>query len=140
MGATLEGMAKRYQEGVNGRGGQDFRDLFAPKVVWWHSDDETEPPILEGSLIADRRSADSDAFLRLMPDLHKDERLFVGDHGFTLEQVVSGTLADGSRLFVPHCEVATVEDGRITRVSIYIDRQHHQPMIKAMQSLRGSTS
>lgn len=43
--------------------------------------------------------------------------------GFLLEEVLHGTNADGHRIAVPGCIIATCEDGRITRLSQYNDSE-----------------
>ena len=41
--------------------------------------------------------------------------------GFLQEHVLMGTAPDGSQVAMPACIVATVADGRITRINEYLD-------------------
>jgi ketosteroid isomerase-like protein len=129
----MEALARRFTDGTNGRPDPAFGDLFAEKVRHWHSYETEEPPVVEGARMAAMFSSDDTRFAQSMPDYRKDERLFVGDDGFALVRMISGTMPDGRRVFTPHCIVATVEDGRIVRTDVYVDKAQHDIGQQAMR-------
>ena len=93
----------------------DLRELYDPDIVVWANFDDREQDI-DGSMrllgwlcakLSDRR--------------YDVKRRDVIPGGFLQEHVLRGTAPDGSEVAMPACIVATVVDGRITRVNEYLD-------------------
>ena len=93
----------------------DLREIYAAGIVVWANYDDREHD-LDGSMrllgwlcakLGDRRY-----------DVRRRE---VIPGGFLQEHVLCGTAPDGSAVAMPACIVATVADGRITRMHEYLD-------------------
>jgi len=93
----------------------DLRECYDPGIVVWANYDD--------------REHDLDGSMRLLGwlcaklgDRHYDvKRRDVIPGGFLQEHVLCGTAPDGSAVAMPACIVATVADGRITRMHEYLD-------------------
>ena len=93
----------------------DLRECYDPSIVVWANYDDREHD-LDGSM---RLLGWLCAKLR---DRHYDvKRRDVIPGGFLQEHVLCGTAPDGSAVAMPACIVATVADGRITRMHEYLD-------------------
>ncbi len=93
----------------------DLRACYDPGIVVWANYDDREHD-LEGSMrllgwlcakLGERR--------------YDVRRRDVIPGGFLQEHVLCGTAPDGSAVAMPACIVATVADGRITRMHEYLD-------------------
>lgn len=93
----------------------DLRECYHPDIVVWANYDNVEHD-LDGSMrllgwlcakLGDRR--------------YDVRRRDVIPGGFLQEHVLCGTAPDGSAVAMPACIVATVADGRITRMHEYLD-------------------
>ena len=62
----------------------------------------------------------------------QDIRVTPSDTGFVAQLVSVGTTTSGEHLRVAVCLVATVADGRITRVEEYADSEAAKPLLRAL--------
>lgn len=93
------------------------RDLYAPDAVIWHNNDEVEQTV-EQNLRVLQWVCDN-----LADRAYEDVRRHDFDGGFVQQHVLRFT-KDGERRGLPACIVATVADGRITRIDEYLDSAH----------------
>ena len=92
-----------------------LRDCYDPGIVVWAN--------------MDQRETDLDQSMRLLGWLCAklgDRRYDVSRRdlipgGFLQEHVLRGTAPDGTAIAMPACIIATVADGRITRIHEYLD-------------------
>jgi ketosteroid isomerase-like protein len=93
----------------------DLREIYHPDIVVWANYDDREHD-LDGSMrllgwlcakLGDRR--------------YDVRRRDVVPGGFVQEHVLRGIAPDGSPVAMPACIIATVADGRITRMHEYLD-------------------
>ena len=112
----------------------DFAELFAETVEIWHSFD-LETMTLPGDEFAGAMVR----MLRATVDIvqgHRDRiwSLEIGDGGFALAATASGEL-DGNAVQIARCLLVTVDDGRITRICEFGDRQQRAPLDEALQAM-----
>ncbi|HYD11092.1 MAG TPA: nuclear transport factor 2 family protein [Acidimicrobiales bacterium] len=93
------------------------REIYAPDAVIWHNNDELEQTV-DQNLRVLRWVCDN-----LADRAYEDVRRHEWDGGFVQQHVLRFT-RDGRRLGVPACIVATVDDGKITRIDEYLDSAH----------------
>lgn len=94
---------------------EGLRALYADDIVVWANFDGQEQD-LESSMKILRW------LCRTLTDRHYEVRrreLIPG--GFLQEHVLRGTAPDGTAIAMPACIVATIADGRVTRVHEYLD-------------------
>ncbi|MGZ4682267.1 MAG: nuclear transport factor 2 family protein [Acidimicrobiales bacterium] len=93
----------------------DLRGCYHPDIVVWANYDGREHD-LEGSMrLLGWLCA------KLQDRCYDVTRRDVIPGGFLQEHVLRGTAPDGSAVAMPACIVATVADGRITRMNEYLD-------------------
>ena len=93
----------------------DLRACYDPGIIVWANYDD--------------RELDLDRSLRVLTWLcskldgrrYEVKRRDLIPGGFLQEHVLCGTAPDGSAVAMPACIVATVLDGRITRINEYLD-------------------
>jgi ketosteroid isomerase-like protein len=93
------------------------RSVYAPDVVVWHNTDGVEQSV-EQNLRTLQWVVDN-----LSDRSYDDVRRTEYDGGFVQQHVLRFTKG-GERREIPACIVATVADGRITRIDEYIDSAH----------------
>ena len=91
------------------------RDLYDPDVEIWHNTDQ----------VTQRREENLATLAwvgrHLLGVTYTDVRRSATDDGFVQRHVFVATNRAGRRVEVPACIVATVRDGRITRLDEYLD-------------------
>ena len=90
------------------------RAIYSPDAVIWHNNDEVEQTV-DQNLAVLRWVCDN-----LAERAYEDVRRHEWDGGFVQQHVLRFTRG-GERLGVPACIVATVADGKITRIDEYLD-------------------
>jgi ketosteroid isomerase-like protein len=93
------------------------RSIYSPDAVIWHNNDELEQTV-DQNLRVLQWVCDN-----LAERAYEDVRRQEWDGGFVQQHVLRFT-RDGQRLGVPACIVATVSDGKITRIDEYLDSAH----------------
>jgi ketosteroid isomerase-like protein len=135
MAGTKE-IAERFAAATGGNEDPGLAELFADKVSVSHVYDDWDSPMeVDGAAMAGMTGADHGHFQSLMPDYElRDLRIFAGDDGFAMTRTVSGTLASGTTVKYAYCAVATVVDGKITRIMAYQDREMAEALGNAVQA------
>ena len=100
------------------------RGLYAPDAVVWHNTDGVEQDV-EGNLATLRWCADNLGGMR-----YADVRRRVDDDGFVQQHVLVAGARDGTEVEVPACIVATVRDGRISRIDEYLDSAQVERLVR----------
>ena len=93
------------------------RAIYSPDAVIWHNTDGIEQNV-DQNLATLRWVCDN-----LAERAYEEVRRTEFDGGFVQQHVLRFT-KDGDRREIPACIVATVADGRITRIDEYIDSAH----------------
>jgi ketosteroid isomerase-like protein len=94
------------------------RACYAPDVVVWHNSDNVGQSAEENLRVLGWVTKN-------IRDLRYEEvRRQRTPTGFVQQHVLRGTAPNGTALAVPACLVATVVDGRITRLDEYLDASH----------------
>jgi ketosteroid isomerase-like protein len=92
-----------------------LRACYDPGIVVWANADQREKTIDQSMRVIEW-------LLGRLGDRHyRVARREVIDGGFLQEHVLEGTAPDGTAIAMPACIVATVVDGRITRIHEYLD-------------------
>ena len=94
------------------------RGIYAADALIWHNTDGVEQSVEENlrvlgwmaSTFAEKR--------------YEDVRRQEWETGFVQQHVLHLRRADGTAISLPACIVATVADGRITRIDEYLDSAH----------------
>lgn len=91
-----------------------LRELYADDAVVWHNYDEKDVP-----------ASTTEAALRGLHDAvtdldWEDVAVQTTESGFVWQAIITGT-APGGSLHAHTCVVATVDDGRISRIEEYLD-------------------
>jgi ketosteroid isomerase-like protein len=127
-------LARSFADAMNGRAGSDWAEAFASRVTVWQID-QAEPEEFDGRVVAEMSAEESENYTQLMPDYHTEgQRTFVSHDGFVFCHTALGTLGDGTNVVYPFCVVATVQEGLITRLDLFQDRQQAAPLAQAIQS------
>jgi uncharacterized protein len=101
-----------------------LREIYAPDCRIWHNGDGVAQTVEQNLLVlgwAVKHIAD----LR-----YQDVRRQRTPTGFVQQHVLRGRIANGTELRVPACMVATVVNGRITRLEEYLDMAHFAPLLQ----------
>jgi ketosteroid isomerase-like protein len=91
------------------------RELYDPAVEVWHNTDRAAQGREENLATLDW------VVCNLQGLRYTDVRRSATDDGFVQRHVLVATNRAGRRVEVPACVVATVRDGRITRLDEYLD-------------------
>ena len=75
------------------------------------------------------------AVMGAMPDYHYEKVVCTDtEHGFVDEHDGVGTLANGTRVEIHSCVVATVDAGKITGIQEYFDSAAVAPLLAALEA------
>jgi ketosteroid isomerase-like protein len=96
--------------------------LYHPDIAVWHNSDGMEQTAQDNLLIL-RWVARNIGELR-----YEDVRWSETPSGFVQQHVMRGVAPSGTPIEVPACIVATVENGKITRLDEYLDAAHTAPL------------
>lgn len=101
------------------------RALYAPEARIWHNVDGIAQTAEENLVVLQW-------VVTHIRDLrYEDVRRQATDVGFVQQHVLRGTVGDGVAVEIPACIVATVRDGRITRLDEYLDSRHTKVLLAA---------
>lgn len=103
-----------------------LRAVCAPDAMFWINMGPTEMTATERLALVERERAHARSIDAV------DVRVIDGTDGFVVQQTTVVTMPSGEELRIPVCLVATVHDGRITRVDEYGDSAAAAPMIAAL--------
>jgi ketosteroid isomerase-like protein len=108
-------LAQRLFAAIEAGDVEAVRELYDPGVEVWHNTDRAA----QGR---DENLATLGWVVRNLPGLrYTDVRRSATDDGFVQRHVLVATNRAGRQVEVPACIVATVHDGRITRLDEYLD-------------------
>jgi uncharacterized protein len=110
-GMDIDDLADRLFGAIEAGDVDAVRELYAPDARVWHNTDGVEQTVDE-NLATLRWCADNLGAMR-----YTEVRRRVDDDGFVQQHV----LVTGVGVDVPACIVATVRDGRISRIDEYLD-------------------
>lgn len=103
------------------------RALYAPDVRVWHNVDNVAQSADENLVVLQWVAAN-------IRDLRYEEvRRQATAEGFVQQHVLRGTIGDGVPVEIPACLVATIRDGRITRLDEYLDSKHTKVLYAAVR-------
>jgi len=112
------GVADRLFRSIEAGQVDDVREIYAPDAVIWHNHDGVE----QG---CDENLRTLEWVTRNITGLRYERvRRSATDDGFVQQHVLRGTNPAGVEVEMPACIVATVVDGRITRLEEYLDSRH----------------
>ena len=116
-------LADRFMTAVATGDLRTVREIYADDAVIWHNNDGETQTVEENLRVLEWVQ-------RNIADLRYEEvRRHATDHGFIEQHVLRGRTPSGAELDVPACLVATVAEGRITRLDEYLDSAHLAPLL-----------
>ena len=121
--AAMLGLCERFLAAVVAGDIETVRSLYAPEAVIWHNN-QPEPESVEENLRTLALAVKVVAGFR-----YENVRRMATVDGFIEQHVVRGLTPSGEELSIPACLIATVHDGRITRIDEYIDSAHLAPLL-----------
>jgi ketosteroid isomerase-like protein len=95
-----------------------IKGIYAPDAVIWHNNDEIEQTVTQNLRVLAWMGAN------FSERSYEDVRRTEFDGGFVQQHVLKLTKLDGTKVELPACIVATVADGKITRIDEYLDSAH----------------
>lgn len=116
--AAIDDVATRLFDAIAAGRIEDVRALYAPDAVIWHNHDGVEQTVAENLTTLGWIAT------HLGDVQYTQVRRRLTADGFVQQHVLMATNRRGERVAVPACIVATVRDGRITRIDEYLDRAH----------------
>src|SRR5712671_5775287 len=96
-------------------------DVYADHFSIWHNYDEVAIELTREQLAAGAELEHGALGSVLDGFGYIDRRVHAADDAVVLTHVMVGTLADGTAVRIPACQVSTVEHGRIVRTDVYLD-------------------
>lgn len=94
------------------------RAVYAPGAVIWHNTDGVEQTVDENLRVLGWMAAS------FSTRSYEQVRRHEWEGGFVQQHVLRLTAADGRQIELPACIVATVAEGKITRIDEYLDSAH----------------
>lgn len=112
--AVLE-LANRFVAAIEARDVETVRRCYAPQARIWHNVDGKVQSV-------DDNIKGVHWIHKVLSGVQYDvKRRLAIPGGFLQEHVLRGTAPDGTAIAMPACIIASVHDGRITRVHEYLD-------------------
>lgn len=113
-------IAERFFSAVEAGRWDVVRSVVSPDAVIWHNYDQTEKgvDVLVGTLTWVSQNVRGKRYDRVSRAKTPN--------GFVQQHVVTGTSPAGIDFLMPSCVVATIDNGRITRINEYVDSRHLQ--------------
>ena len=108
--------------------GRFFEGMFSPGAVIWQNfggGRESDPSTLERAFSSVLDAVKSLAF--------EEVRTVANESAILVERVNVVTLRDGTVLRAPVCILASVSEGRITRLNEYLSESRMAPLMAALQ-------
>jgi ketosteroid isomerase-like protein len=118
-------LADRFMRAIETGDIETVRACYAPDARIWHNNDGVEQTLEENIKVlhwvarhlSDRR--------------YEIKSRHVFDGGYVQQHVLHGTLRNGKAFSMPACLVVTVANGKIARLSEYLDSAHTLPLREA---------
>ena len=99
-------------------------EVYADTIVSWHNYDEKEIKLTREQLAMGAQMEHGALGKVLRGFGYKDRRAYAADDAVIVTHVLVGTLADGTDIRIPACQVCALTDGRISRMDVYMDSAH----------------
>ena len=112
-------IAKRLIENYDPEHPSD--EVYADTIVSWHNYDEKEIKLTREHLAMGAKMEHGALGKVLSGFGYQDRRAYAADDAVIVTHVMVGTLADGTKIRIPACQVHTITDGRISRMDVYMD-------------------
>jgi ketosteroid isomerase-like protein len=125
--ATLE-LAKSLLDSVERGDVETMTTFFAPGATIWHNFDEVDGTVEQtaGFLRA--------VLTKVTRVRYEERRCSVTQSGFVHQHLFTAQRNDdGVRVRIPACLIASIEDGKITRVEEYMDSAHLAELTKFLR-------
>ena len=122
-------IAKRLVENYDPEHPSD--EVYADELVSWHNYDEKEITLTREQLAAGAKMEHGALGGILTGFGYEDRKAYPSDNAVIVTHVLVGTLADGTTVRIPACQVHTLTDGRISRMDVYMDSAPMQVLGKA---------
>lgn len=111
----IEEVATRFFAAIEAGDIEAIGQIYAPDAVIWHNTDQVEQSVEQNLVV-----------LRWVHEHvkgwhYEDVRRSCFPGGFVQQHVGKGTAPSGLPVAMPACIVASVRDGRVTRIDEYID-------------------
>jgi ketosteroid isomerase-like protein len=113
--ADIEALAARFFAAIQAGDIDAISEIYAPDAVIWHNTDQVEQSV-EQNLVVLRWVTE-----HVKGWHYEDVRRTCFPGGFVQQHMGKGTAPSGLPVAMPACIVATVRDGRVTRIDEYID-------------------
>ncbi|MGN6149555.1 MAG: nuclear transport factor 2 family protein [Rhizomicrobium sp.] len=118
-------LADRFMRAIETGDIETVRACYAPDARVWHNNDGLEQTLEENLKVLDWVA-------RHLPNRRYEiKSRHVFDGGYVQQHVLHGTLRSGKPFSMPACLVVTVTNGKITRLSEYLDSAHTLPLREA---------
>lgn len=115
MDRDTDALAERLFGAIAKGALNELREVYAPDAVIWHNTDGIEQSV-------DLHLSTLEMVTSSLDGLRYEEVQRQGtDSGFLQQHVLCAETSNGTELAIPCCLVATVKDGRITRIEEYLD-------------------
>ncbi len=111
-------LAKRLFAAITAGDVDAVRAMYAPDAVIWHNNDGATQTVDQNLATLSWIAANVKGFR------YDDVRCQATGSGFVEQHVTRGMTPKGAEFAFPACIVATVADGRITRIDEYLDSAH----------------
>ena len=99
-------------------------EIYADELVSWHNYDEKEIKLTREQLAVGAKGEHGALGSVLTGFGYEDRRAYPSEDAVIVTHVMVGTLADGTKIRIPACQVHTLTDGRISRMDVYMDSAH----------------
>jgi ketosteroid isomerase-like protein len=96
-------------------------DMYADDFVSWHNYDENEIKLTRDQLAAGAKLEHGALGKVLTGFGYEDRKAYAAEDAVIVTHVLVGTLADGTKVRIPACQVCTLTEGRISRMDVYMD-------------------
>jgi ketosteroid isomerase-like protein len=116
---TPSEIAKRLLEEYDPEHPSD--ELYGDELISWHNYDEKEVRLLRDQLAVGAKGEHGALASVLSGFGYEDRKVYAAEDAVIVTHVMVGTLADGTKVRIPACQVHTITDGRISRMDVYMD-------------------
>ncbi|HEY8950872.1 MAG TPA: nuclear transport factor 2 family protein [Rhizomicrobium sp.] len=118
-------LADRFMRAIETGDIESVRACYAPDARIWHNNDGVEQTLEENIKVLHWVAR------HLSGRRYEIKSRHVFDGGYVQQHVLHGTLNNGKPFSMPACLVVTVTNGKIARLSEYLDSAHTLPLREA---------
>ena len=106
-------------------------EVYADEIISWHNYDEKEIKLTREMLAAGAKMEHGALGNVLSGFGYEDRKAYAADDTVIVTHVLVGTLADGTKVRIPACQVCALTEGRISRMDVYMDSAQTQALAAA---------